>query len=385
MDYKKLRILVTDGSGKQPLAMIRGLKDLGCSVSVLCGSKFDSCYASNKPDEKIVDECYKRRDEHTFNKWLSLVQNGQYDVIMPIGEDSTNLATKHEEELGKYVKLACAPRKVYIKAFNKQITFDQAMKSGIPCPYTRQSEQDIEDFLQHAKFPIIIKPRQGLGSIGFHKFLTESEFRQRLADESFNVDDYVVQEFVHFEHRIGANIFMDEFGNICTSYAVDVLRWFPLDAGAGVLVETIDHPQILHYTARLLKDLGWRGFADVGFMIDKETGEPRLLEINGRIPASIKLGFSCGYNISKQMLDMVFGEKVNQYPENRQFGKYLRHFDTDIAWFLNSPDRFKANPSWFTWKNTEEVLFWKDDCMPFFSQFFQKILSYRKIMKRKKH
>lgn len=385
MDFSKIKVLVTDGGGKQPLAMIFGLKELGCFVSVLCGSKLDPCFVSNKPDVKILDDCFNRRDEETFNKWLSLVQTGDYNVIMPVGEDSTNLATKHEKELGQYVKLACAPRDVYIKAFNKQITFDQAMKSGIPCPYTRQSDQAIEDFLQHVKFPIIIKPRQGLGSIGFHKFETESEFRQRLASKSFNVDDYVVQEFVHFKHRIGVNIFMDTYGNICTSYVVDVLRWFPLDAGAGVLIKTIDNPQILQYTAKLLKDLGWRGFADVGFMIDKETGEPRLLEINGRIPASIKMGFSLGYNISRQMLEMVYGENVTMYPDNTQYGKFIRHFDTDVAWFLKSPNRFKTKPSWFNWKNTEEVLFYKDDPKPFFSQFYQKMMSYRKIMKNKQH
>ena len=54
IDFKKIRVLVTDGDGKQPLAMIRGLKELGCHVTVLCGSKKDTCYVSNKPDEKIL-------------------------------------------------------------------------------------------------------------------------------------------------------------------------------------------------------------------------------------------------------------------------------------------------------------------------------------------
>lgn len=385
MDFTKLRVLVIEGGGKQPYAMVRGLKEIGCHVTVICGSKKATCYVSNKPDKKILNTEFVENNEDKFHYLLSLVSTGDYDVLMPIGEMSTDFITQHEDDFKKYVKIACAPRKVYLQAFNKQNTFDQAMKSGIPCPYTRRSDQDIEDYLKHAKFPIIIKPRQGIGSIGFHKFVTEEEFRERLEDPTFNVDEYVVQEFVNFENRIGTNLFVDRKGNICTSYAVDVLRWFPIDAGAGVLIQTVDAHEVLYYAGKLLQDLGWQGFANVAFMIDKETGEPRLMEINGRIPASVMVSFMLGFNVSKQFMEMIYDEEVTQYPENTQFGKYIRHFDTDVAWFLKSPNRFRTKPSWFSWKNTKEVLFTWDDPKPFFVQFYQKLCSYRTIMKKKQH
>ena len=140
IDFKKIRVLVTDGDGKQPLAMIRGLKELGCHVTVLCGSKKDTCYVSNKPDEKILNVVFQKKDDKSFQVLLSLVATGKYDVLMPVAEMYTDFVTKHEDELKKYVKLACAPRSIYMKAFNKQTTFEQAMKSGIPCPYTRRSD-----------------------------------------------------------------------------------------------------------------------------------------------------------------------------------------------------------------------------------------------------
>ena len=217
------------------------------------------------------------------------------------------------------------------------------------------------------------------------KFKTGEEFRQRLADPDFNVDEYVVQEFVAFENRIGTNLFVDKKGNICASYAVDVTRWFPIDAGAGVLIQTVDAHEILQYAGKLLQALGWQGFANVAFMIDKETGEPRLLEINGRIPASVKMAYVCGCNISKQFLELIYDQEVTVYPENTKFGVYLRHLDTDIAWFLKSPDRFRCKPSWFSWKNTSEILFSWDDPLPFFARFIKQALNYKKIMKQKKH
>ena len=375
MNFKGKRVLVLD-SGKQALAMIRGLKEIGCIVTVLCKTRLDPCYVSNRPDKKLLIPQMAEIDDKYIKRLLKIVKSGDFDILMPIGELTTNPVTK---------KIACAPRETYIKAFNKQTTFDTAMKNGIPCPYTRRSDQDIEDFLAHAKFPIIIKPREGLGSIGFHKFESESEFRSWLKDDSFNVDDYVVQEFVHFENRIGTNLFVDQKGNICSSYAVDVLRWFPIDAGAGVLIRTVDAHEVLDYAGKLLKALEWKGFANVAFMIDKNTGEPRLLEINGRIPASIKMAYMCGYNISRQMLEMIYDQDVIQYPENTNFDLYIRHLDTDIAWFLKSKDRFRTKPSWFSWKNTKEILFSWDDPKPFFANFLQKTASYKSIMQKKKH
>ncbi len=391
MVFKGIRVLVMDGGYKQALAMIKGLKDLGCHVTVLCENKFDLCNASRYPDDKIVN---KRLSEWSPNFYTpdeklqyfrTLLSSGKFDVLMPMIDASTDFVTKNEKEFGKYVKMACAPRKVFIKAFDKQITFDQAMRSGIPCPNTRRSEQAIEDFLKSATFPIIIKPRQGRGSIGFHKFESIEEFREKLADPAFDVDEYVVQEFVKFEHRVGINIFMDKHGNVCSSYAVDVTRWFPIDAGSGVAIQSIDAPNLIEYGAKLLKDLGWYGFADLCFMIDKGTGLPRLLEINGRIPASIKMSYVLGVNISQQFLEMIYDQEVTRHPENSKFGMYLRHLDMDLAWFLKSPDRFSSTPSWFSWKNTCEILYSRDDKWPFFASFFQRLMRYKKLMDKKAH
>lgn len=385
LDFSKIRILVTEAGGKQPLAMIKGLKDIGCHVTVVCSSKHVTCYVSNLPDEKIINEYIHKHDDKAFEELIKLVETGRYDVVMPIGEMGTNFVTEHENELKQYVKLACAPRESYIKAFNKQITFDTAIENNIPCPYTRHSKQDIREYLDSCHFPIIIKPRQGLGSIGFHKFEKKEDFWPYMEEKGLNPDEYVVQEYVNFDKHIGCLFFVDQKGNICTSYAVDVLRRFPLDAGSAVLLQTIDEKDAIPYAGKLLQKLGWKGFADVAFMIEKETGAPKLMEINGRIPQSVKMAYMCGFNISRQMLEMAYDEDVIQYPDNDKFGLYLRHFDTDIAWFLKSPNRFKADPSWFSWKNTQEVIYSKSDKKPFYVNLFQKMTGYGTIMKKKQH
>lgn len=385
MDFSNVRVLVIDGGGKQSIAMIRGLKEIGCRVTVVCSSRKSTGYVSNQPDEKIINGRIATHDDAAIQELIDLLKKGNYDVVMPIGEMGTDFATKHEDEIKSYAKLACAPRDVYIKAFNKQITFDTAMENGIPCPYTRHSKQSVEDYLEKCRFPIIIKPRQGLGSIGFHKFEKREDFWPYMKEKELNPDDYVIQEFVSFDRHIGCLLFVDQKGNICTSYTVDVTRRFPVDAGSAVLLRSTNEHETLQYAGKLLRELGWRGFADVAFMVDRNTGESKLLEINGRIPQSVKMAYMCGFNISRQMLEMTFDEDVIQYPENDKFGLYLRHFDTDLAWFFKSPDRFHTKPSWFSWKNTQEVLYSKDDKKPFFMNLRNQIGNYNKKKNKKQH
>ena len=385
MDFTKVRVLLVDGGARQTLTILHGLKEIGCHVTVLCSSKKDVCYNSKLPDKKILNPDAAGSYDGFEDAVLELVKTGDYDVLFPVAEITTNKVTLHEDEIKQSVKIACAPRASYIQAFNKQNTFDKAMEIGIPCPYTRKSSQSVEDFLEHAKFPVIIKPRQGLGSIGFHKFETREEFDEALLNKTFDPEENVIQEFVKFDNRIGTYVLADKNGDPKMSMAQNVLRWYPLDAGTAVLVQSIDAPEAIQYSKKLLKALGWKGFANCGFMIDRNTGEPKLLEINGRITANVKISWLCGFNVAKQLIELAYDEPVTDYGDNVKFGMMTRHFQADFLWFLKSKTRFSCKPSWFSWKNTSDLVYWKKDVKPFFTYTFQKIFRVKDDMAKRKH
>lgn len=384
-DFKNKKILVTDGSGRQTLTILHGLKELGCKVSILCTSKLDLCYASNIPIERILDE--KASPSHAqFEKFIiSLVSSGKYDVLFPIGESSTNRITMIEDELRKYVKLACAPRSAYINAFDKQRTFEIASQNNIPAPKTRLSTQTIEEYMETVTFPLIIKPRNGVGSIGFHKFEKREDFEPYIIKHNIDLDSYVLQEYVDYEKRLGTILFVDQKDNVCMAYADEVLRWYPLDAGSACCIRSIDYPEILEWSENLLKAMHWRGVAALSFMVDRKTSVPKLLEINGRIPASIRLSHQCGFNVAKLLLEMAYDLDVERYGTNVKVGQVTRHFHAEIPWFLHSPDRFRTNPSWFKWKNTKDVVFWRNDPKPWINYSIQKFFGYGEFKKNRQH
>lgn len=385
MDFNKLKIIVTDGGGRQTLTIIHKLKELGCHITILCESKFDLCYASNIPEIKILDE--RAAPSHKdFDEFLiETLKSGHYDVILPVAEGSTNRITLIENDIKKYVKIAGAPRSSYVNAFDKQLTFELAHEVNIPIPKTRMRGQSVEEYLSSVDFPLIIKPRNGVGSIGFHKFEKREDFLPYLEKNNIKLDDYVLQEFVDHEKRLGTILFIDQKGNVCMAYADEVLRWYPLDAGSACCIRSINNPEIIDWSSKLLRAMKWQGVAALSFMIDKKTGEPKLLEVNGRIPASIRLSSQCGFNVAKLLLELAFDDEVESYPINSNFDEITRHFHAEVPWFIRSKERFKTKPSWFRWRKTKDVVFWRNDPMPWFSYTIQKIIGYREFKKKRQH
>ena len=385
MDFSRIRVLMTDGGARQSLTILHGLKEIGCRVSVLCSSKYNVCYASKLPDEKILNSSAAGSSDGFEDFLLPLITSGKYDVLLPVAEMTTNKVTKNEELYRQHVKLACAPRSAYIQAFDKQNTFEHAMNIGMPCPLTRRRNQSVEDFLSRVDFPVIIKPRSGMGSIGFHKFEKREDFLPYIQEKGIDLDQYVLQKFIRYDKYLGAILFVDQKGNVCMAYADEVLRWFPIDAGTACLIRSIDNPELLDNAARLLKAMKWQGVAALSFMIDKTDNTPKLQEINGRIPASIRLSHQCGFNVARLLIEMAYGQDVEQYPPNTTFGQLTRHFHADLGWFMKSPNRFRADPSWFSRKNTKDIVFWKGDIKPWFAYTVSKILGYQESSQKRRH
>lgn len=385
MDFQKINVLVTDGDGRQTLTILHDLKELGCNTTVLCSSKLDLCCKSNAAKHKLLDERGTPHHPEYVSFILETLKTGKYDVLLPVGEASTNRITEKEDELRKYVKLACAPRSAYINAFDKQRTFEIAAEQGIPAPKTRLGTQTVEEYLKTVDFPLIIKPRNGMGSIGFHKFEKREDFEPYLRENGIDLEQYVLQECIDYDRRLGTILFTDRHQNVCMAYADEVLRWYPLDAGSACCIRSIDHPEALEWSATLLKAMKWQGVAALSFMIDKRDGIPKLLEINGRIPASIRLSHQCGFNVAKLLLETAYDEETERYGPNTRFGQVTRHFHAEIPWFLHSPDRFRSEPSWFSWKNTKDVVFWRNDPRPWFSYTLQKLFGYKEFKKQRQH
>ena len=72
------------------------------------------------------------------------------------------------------------------------------------------------------------------------------------------------------------------------------LREYPLTGGPSTYRESVHHDGLFAVTKKLMDELKWHGVAMVEYKIEKETGNPYLMEINPRFWGSLPLALSAG-------------------------------------------------------------------------------------------
>lgn len=299
MNYKGKKVLLLDGYGRQIPSILKQLHELGCIVTTMNASNLDVGYTSRYPKKRIVVKGIRENKKIYGKAILKALKKDDYDILFPILEPSTDICTSSNiEKLYPALKIICAPRESFLKAYDKQLTMKACMENDIPCPVTKMEDETLEEYLSKINFPIAAKPRKGSGGAGFKKINSREELESYIQRGIITIDEYVLQEFIPKGGlQYGGYVLMDQNHEPQSTLVVESCRWFPIDGGPGCYIRTINHEGMMDSTQRLLKKLNWKGFGHVGFIMDPRDGIPKVMEINGRIPASII--------ISKLILDII--------------------------------------------------------------------------------
>ena len=382
---KKTKVLVLDGGSRQILPILKGLHELGCIITTLNSSKLDNGYTSRYANKKIIvsrDEYYE-----VYNVVLREVKNQHYDIVIPVTDNSMNIMTLHKEEIEKYAILPIPNRKVFISAYNKQLTMETCMDIGVPCPITKREAESVESFIKKVGFPIVAKPRMACGSMGLKIVKNKEQLDSLIKEKEIVIDEYVLQEFIpQTGKQYNIHLFRDKNDELSVSVVTEKTRWYPVDGGASCLCRTINDSFIKEQCEKLLKQIHWRSYCEIEMIVDPRDKIAKVMEINGRASASIKIMDLAGVNVAKMMLDLAYCKNIEKITNIKQDVR-LRRISTDFLWFVQSRDRFTRKPSWFSMKRTHEAVFSLSDPMPFFATGFKLLISvnqYRKEMKKRK-
>ena len=372
---KGKHILILEGYARQCLPFMREFKKFGMEVSLLCHTKLDCGYASRLPDHKILGVCNPDEYEKSEKYIVELIKTGRYDLVLPLVDFSASILAKHKEELSEYAVICVTDREVFEKSQDKLYAMKVCMENGIPCPKTLNNISSIAEVIDSGiLFPIIIKPRRGCGAKGFHKVLNMEQLESVVRENQIDLPDMVVQECLPIESAlISDNIFIDKEGNIKSSFLYRCHRFYPLTGGTGTFNMTFDRNDVHEECARLVKLMGLRGCIGIDLMIDPRDNKAKVIEINPRILACSKIGFVAGVNQAQQIIEDIYGEAVTSMMHYKT-GVGVRMSQTDILWFLRSPDRFKAKPSWFKFRGVKDQTFCLDDPLPWFAFLLRGVL-----------
>lgn len=359
--YKGLRVLIIDGGSRQCLPNIKAFHKNGFVVTAFCTSKMDVGYVYKYTDRKVLYHIEHDNEEQTWEAIRKEVSSGQYDLVIPMIDFYATILSKHKEELSKYAKIYVNDWSVYSKAIDKLQTMTLCMENDIPCPRTAivKAAEEIKE--EEWTYPLVIKPRTGMGAKGFNVAQNREELIEhfKLTEKKFGpslIQEYIPQTGEQYQ----VELLIDEHGECKMFILMDKVRWYPLIGGSSTMNVTLHDDAIKEACLKLMKAVGWRGYASLDLIRDPRTGVAKIMEINPRMNGTAKICYHCGIDLSEIILQDAYDDEVTdmqEYPD----GMGLRYFHMDVLWFLKSKERFSCKPSWFSMKNTvDEIFSWED-------------------------
>lgn len=386
--YKDVTVFIFGAGGRQTLPVSKGFHKLGCRVICFCRSRADTGNLTRYHSETILFRYAKKRGEDFFACGARLIKERKFDLVVPLGDPAAKYLSEHKAELSAYSKIAVNDPETLAYAIDKLNTMRVCMANGIPCPKTLLSDDPLGCIDRgEIAFPVVIKPRTGVGSIGFQIITDRDKLEHYLAEYDGANGPLLVQEYVEQggSPQYRADFYRDRDGKFRLAMAGRVTRWFPLDAGSGVFAYTIHDEEIIEHGKKLLELLDWHGYANIDMVWDVREGVAKIVEINGRTGATIKLDYIAGTNVSQLILEDLLGYPVTDmlaYPDNKK----LTCLSVDILWFIKSPDRFRTKPSWFNRFGVKDAIFSWDDPIPSLGFLYKNLRGFkRKMAKRKRY
>ena len=385
-DFSQYTVFIFGAGGRQTLPVCKGFYEIGCRVVNYCASALDTGALTRYKSEKIVYDREKAGGLGFFEYGMQLIRENGYSLVVPVSDMGAVYLSNHKAELPSSTRAAVNDASVFRYAIDKALTMKVCMDNGISAPKTVFGE-NLADRINEIDFdfPVVVKPRTGVGSIGFNIIHT----REKLAEYLRAYDDrngpLLVQEYIpqgsHPQYR--ADLFRTKTGEYKAACVGKVTRWYPLDGGSGIHIVSVHDDEILGNCKKLLDAVGWVGYANIDMVFDERSGKAKILEINGRTGASIKIDYVCGINISRLILENEMDLPVTDMTTYED-GKRTSCFLPDLLWLLRSPDRFRTDPSWFDRKGVKDVIFSWDDPLPSFGFMVESVKSYKSSMAKRR-
>jgi len=381
---RKLRILLLD-QGRQSLPFLKSFYKTGHEVIIVCNTRLSEGYFSRYPSKRLLWPSYVKDRKSFEQELIKYLKSKEVDVTISVGDISSDILSRNKAEIVKYTHITSPDYKVFLKAADKLNLMEHCMTNNLPCPKTYELDEDIIGRIgELLKYPVIVKPTRGVGAVGVVKFEDSSGLLRRYKSLKGQYGPLIVQEYIPQEGgmQYQAEAFLDQDSTMKVCLVIQKPRFFPVRGGTSTANVTINQAEITKTTKALLEGLNWKGAADVDYILDPRDNVVKILEINPRVTAGIKIGFVAGIDFADLHLKLALGEEVPPVDEYK-LGVYCRNFFLEILWFFYSDMKMKreTRPSFYKFfgKNVVDQLFSLDDPLAALGFFLNMIRKYTKI------
>ncbi len=300
-------------------------------------------------------------DESLFG----LLEKEHFDVLIPVSDMTVPFISKNkyviEERFG--VKCAVPDYEQVYQVEDKSRFMDFCQKKDIPHPKTVALLQDNLDECSHVVgFPALIKPNYSVGARGITQVNSIEELKISFPLVFEKYGSCTLQEFIdNKEYYYNVMLYRNKEGVILASVILKIVRMYPVGAGSSSCCITVENDELINICIDCLDKLNWVGMADFDVLQRLDNKAYKIIEINPRVPASLRASDVSGVNFPEIIALDALGKEVPNY--QYQPGKTLRYLGIDIMWLLKSPNKLYTKPSWlkFLGKDTYYQDIYKND------------------------
>jgi predicted ATP-grasp superfamily ATP-dependent carboligase len=321
------RVFVTDGEQRPALAIVRSLARHG--VSVVVGSdqpvSLSSCsrYCSGRV---TYPSPYSAPDR--FTRWLEdFLARERIDAVLPVTDVTMHLVTRNAAALRRFSALPVPRFEAFDFISDKGRLVEWAAQCGVRAPRTEfvDGERGLHAVIDRVAYPAVVKPVRSryLTATGWHGTGVHYAGSRDDLLKLYEHVDYLSALPSLIQERIsgpGVGMFvLFDRGRPIADFAHRRLREKPPSGGVSVLRESVPvDPVLRRWASRLLEPLDWHGVAMLEFKRDAVSGDPYLIEVNGRFWGSLQLAIDAGLDFPWLSLQLALGATPALTPAYRE-------------------------------------------------------------------
>jgi len=310
------RVLVTDGTERSALAVVRSLGRAGHSVAVATARPKSLAGASRWCAAEVETPDALRAPREFVAALAAAAAVRGIEVVVPVTDAAILAVLAHRDVLAG-IRVPLGGAEAFGRLSDKAAAAAAAETVGIRVPrQVRLDGRDAASGLASLTMPVVLKPARSVsgaeGARAKHSVghaATAADLARMLRALPPTAFPLLAQERVVGP---GIGVFLLTWkGELLAAFAHRRLREKPPAGGVSTYAESVPLDDDLLARSRALVDaFGWDGVAMVEFKRDGASGAPVLMEINGRFWGSLQLAIDAGVDFPRLLVDAALGRAV---------------------------------------------------------------------------
>ena len=295
--------------------------------------------------EHLIGPHYKD-EEGDFLKFLIDYGKEQKKkpVLFPAADPYVEFVDNHLDTLKEYFLLPMTQQGLWTEVMDKESLHRLAVKHGVLVPETlRRYDENFEEGLNNEiKFPCIVKPTDSPSFVEkFRKKIFLCNNRNELDIALKKCEDakldVIIQRIIpgFDDHMYTFDAHLDQESNVTHWLTCRKLRQYPVNFGASVYTEQKHVPELYDISAPFFKEIGYKGFGEIEFKKDENTGKFYLIEINTRTTNLNSLLYKAGINFPYVAYMELVGKSIEPKAITEDTGYCFRYLQEDILAIRN--------------------------------------------------